>query len=87
MSDKKGPKKSNLWKWILGCGCLVVLAGAVGVVAVSGGLIYLFSQGLTTDPAKAKEMSDSIYASELPQGYEMKFGMSMFGWKMVAFAS
>jgi hypothetical protein len=83
MANARQAKKSNLWKWLLGCGCAVALMG----ILVIGGVVWYGMKSFTTDPAKAKEIGDSIVKFDLPPGYTMVFGSAppFIGWKMVAF--
>lgn len=85
MADPKKGGKSNLWKWLLGCGCAVALVGAVAI----GGIIWYASQSFTQDPVKAKEIADSIVSFDVPDGHRMIFGMAppFIGWKMAAFGN
>ncbi len=73
-------KKSNLWKWLLGCGCLILLLGALSV----GGVVYYFSRAITTDPVRAKEIANTMVQFDVPDGYQMKFAADMFGIKFAA---
>ncbi|MHC5038298.1 MAG: hypothetical protein ACYTHM_13365 [Planctomycetota bacterium] len=80
-SDERREQKSNLWKWLLGCGCLVVLIGAVGI----GIVVWQISKSFTTDPVKAKAIANSFLQFDLPDGYQMKFAMKLMGVKMAVF--
>jgi hypothetical protein len=75
-------KKSNLWKWLLGCGCLALVLCGLGV----GLVIYYFSQSITTDPVKAKRIAETIIRFDVPEGHQMKFAADMLGVKIAAFA-
>lgn len=79
------PRKSSLWKWVLGCGCLVVVLVIVGIVGAVAGGAYWVSKSFTTDPVKAKEIADGIVKFEVPKGYEMKGAVNMMGVKFALF--
>lgn len=79
---KKQPKKSNLWKYLVGCGVLVVVLGIAGIA----GVVYWISQSFTQDPVKAKAIASSFIEFDVPEGYQMKFGGKILGIKMAAFA-
>lgn len=69
---------SGFLKFCLVCGCLVALLG-VGA-AVAG--VALFRNMFFMDPVKVEQNLKEILPSEVPEGYQGLFGMSMAGVKM-----
>jgi len=69
--NEERPRKSSVWKWVLG-GCLgITVLFLIGV----GVLVYLVSKSVTQDPQRVQEIAHGIYPLPIPTGLKGEFAM------------
>ncbi len=66
-----------VWPWILGAGCGVALLLCCGVVGLFGYLGTKVAQSVSQDPAKVREVADSIVQISLPPEFAPQMSMDL----------
>ena len=64
--------------------CVCVCAGSSIAMRAAGPLMQQFTS-MTEDPHEVAQIAHNIVDYQLPRGYREQFGISMFGFDMVAF--